>query len=155
MTSNRKMVFSCYAFVARITLKSTLRKWRRRSKNSRSLELLYDSRPEWFPEDSRVWPVGRWPWPTSKIPAGVSGICPKVQNRIHWRRKKKAGGGSPFSWVCLKTINRHLSRKNDRIPAGGAGERNWCCETERKYLDNTGTTRLGQISLDSSQIFTP
>lgn len=118
-----------------------------------SLELLHDSRLEWFPEGSRVRPVGRWPWPTSKAPAGVHGFARKSKTKYTGDARKRQEEAVPG---CLRIINLSLA-KQDRIPTSGAGERNWCyvAETERKYLDNAGTTRLGQISLDPSQIFTP
>lgn len=100
-------------------------------------------------------------WPVAlagvQNPRWSSWICPKVQNRIHWRREKKARRGSPFSRRVRRLLIVISLSQNDRIPTSGAGERNRCyvAATERKYLDNAGTTRLGQISLDSSQIFTP
>jgi len=138
VVSDRRIVLLSYAFVAKIKVKSILSEDGVTKLEDSSHFMIADWNDSWGFTNMTGWPVALADVQTRWSP----GICPEAQNRIQWQRRKLEEAGVSLFPVCLRIINRHLSRKRTGFDQSWKERLCYVAKTKGKYLDNTGMSRL-------------
>jgi len=134
------------AFVAKIKVKSILSE-DGVTKIGRLSRVILRLQTGMIPEGSRVWPVGRWPWLTSK-PTGVQGFAQKPKTEYSSGEESKRKQAHPFSrnvWGLLIVI--FLAKELNLIEAEKRD-----CATWPKRKENIWTTQVWVGSIEKLRL---